>query len=39
MAIELLSETREGDDGDNIIAAYWNPCSTVICPVHFDYDR
>lgn len=39
MAIELLSETREGDDGDNIIAAYWNPCSTVICPFHFDYDR
>lgn len=39
MTIELLDETQEGDDGDNVIAAYWNPCSTVICPFHFDYDR
>lgn len=39
MAIELWNETLEGDDDDNVIAAYWNPCSTVICPFHFDYDR
>lgn len=39
MAIDLWNETLEGDDDDNVIAAYWNPCSTVICPFHFDYDR